>query len=231
MNIYTIFRKASNRGTLTRKKLTDIWQTHCPRVPFALMEAHRKIYHQQLWLNYWHPVNRFAPEAEYGNYIDLYGNIKDTDTRTRTGGSWSYHGTYALRDPGNKSALAHKYRRNKEFADILDIFNDRTLHPQFINDHTLPKWEPRSNTLCLDPRSEFNKSVERMLNYNVLVLRCTPLENDQYDLWTISRRTRTLKRHVATIVGTSIGLGKSKHGSKRSGFIKNAKQITKHLDT
>ena len=231
MNIYHLFRLASRRSTLNRDKMLEIWRTYCPEVPLSLIEAHRKIYHQQLWLAYYKPVVSSAPDADVGNYIDQFGNIKATKTRLRSEGSWTYYGCYALRDPSNKSALAHKYRTNKDFADILDVFNDRHLNPIFITELTIPKWDPRSKTICMDIRTEFNKNVERLLKYNELVLRCTPLGDAQFDLWTLSRKNKVFRRRIATIIGDSIGLGKSKHGSRRSGAITNANKITATLNT
>ena len=229
MNIYHLFRLASKRSTLNRNKMLEIWRNHCPEVPLYLIEAHRKIYHQQLWLSYYRPLDPDARDADVGNYIDQYGNIKATKTRPKSEGAWTYFGTYTLKDQSNKSALAHKYRTNKDFADVLDIFSNKRLNPIFINELTIPKWEPRSKTICMDIRTEFNKNVERLLKYNELVLRCTPLGDNQYDLWTLSRKNKVFHRRVATIVGDSIGLGKTKNGSKRSGAIKNAHKITATL--
>jgi len=230
MNIYQLFREASNRSTLNRKKLLEIGKKHCPEIPISLLEAHRKIYHQQLYLNYWRPENRHAPTSDVGSYIDVYGNIKATGTRLRHGDTWRTKSIYTLRDPGNKSALAHKYRTDSDFAEVLDIFSDRTMHPVFINDLTIPKWEPRSKTICMDRRTDVTRNVEKLMKYSVMVLRCKPLdEENQYQLWTLSIRNKVIKVQIATIINNSIGLGKTQKGSKRSGLNKNAKQVTERL--
>lgn len=230
MNIYQLFREASNRSILNRKKLLEIREKYCPDIPVSFLEAHRKIYHQQLYLNYWHPVDRHAPISDVGSYIDVAGNIKATGTRLRHGDEWRTISVYPLRDPDNKSALAHKYRTDSGFAEVIDIFSDRTVHPVFINELTIPKWEPRSKTICMDKRTDFTRNVERLMKYSVVVLRCKPLEEEnQYQLWTLSRKTKVFKVQIATIINNSIGLGKTQKGSKRSGLNKNAKQVTERL--
>lgn len=229
MNIYELFRHASGNSTVTRKKLIEIWETYCPEVPLNLLELHRKIHHQKLYLAYWKPVNKYAPLAvEKGNYIDEAGNIFNTETRTRTTKNWQQMSVYYLSKGTN--ALSRKYQKDQGFKAVIEKIGDRSFHLVYINQHTIPKWDPKSQTICLDVRTDLHNQIEKLLQQKYIVLRCIPLsEENQYDLWLFHRSTHKLKHHIATVIGESIGLGKTSKGSKKSGHIKNAKKITEAL--
>jgi hypothetical protein len=228
MNIYDIFRKHSPRGNLSVSKLQKIHEEICPGMPWALMVEHRRIYHLQRSLSFWKPVVRNAPEADTGGFIDHRGVIRATNTSTPKQ-AWYESSPYATHN--EKRALKIKQLKDADRKNIAIFMNDRNVNVIYINEHTVPKWEPRSKTICLDKANETTELISRLLGYNHLVLRAEPLPTEnQYDLWTISKRTKTLKRQVATIQGNTIGLGKSKHGSKRSGQIKVTKAVTEQLD-
>lgn len=226
MNIYDIFRKHSPRSNVSYSKLIEIHQTYCPKVPWNLMVEHRKIYHLQRTLSYWAPQHRKASESDVGGYIDHLGVIRDTDTLAKN--QWTETSPYA--NQHNWAKLKKKLLSDTGRKAIAVFMNDRNVNVVYINDLTIPKWDPRSKTLCLDPGTEATARAAGLLKYKQLILRLKPLEGDQYELWTLSRKTKTLKCQIATIIGNSIGLGKSKHGSKRSGQLKVAKTVASKLD-
>lgn len=190
------------------------------------MVEHRKIYHLQRTLSYWAPQHRKAPESETGGYIDHLGKIRATNTLAKN--HWSESSPYT--NSSNWSKVKQKLLADTDRKAIAVFMNDRNVNVVYINEHTIPKWDPNSKTLCLDPGTEAAAHAATLLRYNQLVLRLKPLENDQYELWTLSRKTKKLKCQIATIIGNSIGLGKSKHGSKRSGQLKVAKTVASKLD-
>ena len=226
MNIYDVFRKHSPRSNVSCSKLKEIHQTYCPKVPWILLVEHRKIYHTQRSLSYWAPQHRKAPESDVGGYIDHLGVIRDTDTLAKN--QWTETSPYAKQH--NWAKLKKKLMSDTDRKAIAAFMNDRNVNVVFINEHTIPKWDPNSKTLCLDRGTEATAHAADLLKYNQLVLRLKPLENDQYELWTLSRKTKTLKCQIATIIGNSIGLGKSKHGSMRSGQLNVARTVASKLD-
>jgi hypothetical protein len=226
MNIYDIFRKHSPRSNISITKLKEIHQEYCPEVPWSLMVDHRKIYHLQRNMSYWAPEVRTAPESNTGGYIDHLGNVRATNTITKNG--WRDTSLYANQHDWPK--LKRKLLSNTDRKALAVFMNDRAVNVVYINDLTIPKWEPRSKTLCLDPGTELAAHATELLKYNQLVLRLKPLAGDQYELWTLSRKTKTLKCQIATIIGNTIGLGKSKHGSKRSGQLKVSKAVAESLN-
>ena len=230
MNIYDIFLETSPRTPVSYKQLIAIKQKHCPDVSQYLLEHHRRIYHlQQHARNCWKPENRKAPETDRGNFITYDGRI--LDTKCKEPGNAYYGKTVSTaynetRIKGVKLKLLH--RDNPRWTMYVNL-QDHRFNIIFINEHTIPKYEPRSKTICSDVRTPQFEQVERKLRGNHLVLRCTLIENNQYDLWTLSLKNLKLKRQVATIDGDVIGLGKTKRGSELSKTIKVGHKITAAL--
>lgn len=228
MNIYDVFRQNFGRQNITRKQLRSIADKHCPNIPINLLEMHRKIYHLQLQLSYWRPINSHAEASDIGGYIDARGEIRDTCVRSRD--RWDTNFPFKLRGEKAISSKQRRYNTDEYYKHILDILNDARINIVFINETAIPKWDPRSLTLCLDPISEVSRRAESLLGWKCLVLRCLPLGSDQYELWTLTKKSKKLECRIATIVGNTIGLGKTKGTSARSNLYHTAKKITQRLE-
>lgn len=228
MNIYDIFLRTSPRTPISASQLREIGAKYCPNVNFHLLEHHRRIYHlQQLARQCWRPENRSAKEADVGDFIAYDGTILDTKAGVRHD-LWSDKNIYTN---GFCISITLKYFLTKANIKlpIYRILQDRRYNIVFINEHTIPKYEPRSRTICTDVRTEQFESVEQKLRGSYLVLRCQHIENNQYDLWTLSLRNKKIKQQVATIEGDIIGLGKTARGSQLSKTIKVGHKITAAL--
>jgi hypothetical protein len=228
MNIYDIFMRTSPKTPVSLKQLAAIKETHCPDINARLLDHHRRIYHlQQQARQCWIPENRRAEEADVGNYIKYDGTILNTTCGVPTD-LWVNKHIYSNNGDPDKVRRYFLDKANAKLP-IYRILQDRRYNIVFINEHTIPKYEPRSRTICTDVRTEQFESIERKLRGSYLVLRCRLIEGNQYDLWTLSLRNKKLKQQIATIDGDVIGLGKTKRGSQLSKTIKVGHKITAAL--
>lgn len=227
MNIYDIFRIHSPNSPVNRKKLREIQALHCPNLPINLLEAHRKIYHLQLQLRYWRPLVRKAKESTVGGFIDNRGVIRNTEIIYKNRYSEQVCYPYICQEKDKQNT---KYKLlNSARKSCYKMLSDRRYNLVFINEHTVPKWCPKSLTICLDLRTELLDKVTAMLTYRFIVLRLKELTPNQYEIWLFDYKKKELRNCLATILGDSISLSKTPSGGKRSAELKVSKKVTESL--
>lgn len=227
MNIYDIFRRASPDSNISLSKLQEIHRRYCAGVPFQLLCEHRKIYHLQRQLRFLKPAWHKAPESDTGDYIDARGVLRDTQTIKKREWSATSPHTYSA---GWTRLQQVRLARGGDYWPIARFLDDRTINITFINEHTIPKWEPRNKNLSMDQPSDLTTNIEELLNSSCLVLRAKPLAlTGQYELWTLSRKNLVLKVQIVTIRDQTIGIGKTPAGSLRAMLNRLAKAVTNKL--
>ena len=226
MNIYNELQKLANKnGTVTLKKLNLLSaQTGCN---ISLLWEHRRVFHQMTQIRR-RPINKNAPISDKGNFIDSDGNLRATSARPRaTSSSWSDKTPtkyYEIRATRERTVRVHRFETCKF---VYDFFDDRQYNVVFINENTIPKYCPKSRTICLDRRSNFTDRVQKHLK-KVLVLRAIPLQNNQFNV-IFMRQDHSIHQSIATITETTFGLGKTVSGSARSMRTKTKKAVTAAL--
>jgi hypothetical protein len=157
--------------------------------------------------------------------MDMLGNLHATGFRRVD--PWTHRNPshyYAERFDG-KTSKTYKW---DQYHLIYNFFEDRRINVIWINQHTIPKYDPQSLSLSMDQPGTHTEVIQPLVQNQYLVLRAEYAGENEYEIVVITRKYNIKKFH-AVVTGNIIGLGKSKSGSKRALVNKVVKATTAAL--